>query len=429
MNQNQELKLNIDLKNTEKVETPDGNYVVAEGIILRKASRFAVGTTQDALIPIPIFYDVKTLTDFVRKEMFSEEETKVINASVKSFHQDKNDKKIQEILKSSLYECRIGNTFYLGCHPKVKNPNSTPIELENVDDKEVDINCLITYGSIECEELTVYKTSELRDYFNNNKNFSDPMKPNENFTPRSIRKLKNICENITGTGEVKNAKDHNYGIAGTLLKSLIVYPKVVSNHSLKSFQITEFKLLLESIINVEKEQYTLNAQAEKLLKIYKNSTTPMKNSIKSTLNKLLDIGMYMRGWKVSCDEKTLPLKSERTATPPGRENEVIDLVNHSIHLFRESFSELGNDIESLIKNLTLVRYQITNNTIEFKQSNHKDGLTIWDRIIIVIQGNETNNVAACIRMTSNWLVSSAYYYLSILGIPKTFDISELSLIS
>ena len=53
-------KLNIDLKNTEKVITPDGNYVVAEGIILRKASRFAVGTEQDALIPIPVFYDVKT---------------------------------------------------------------------------------------------------------------------------------------------------------------------------------------------------------------------------------------------------------------------------------------------------------------------------------------------------------------------------------
>ncbi len=46
-----------DLKNTEKVETPDGNYVVAEGLILRKASRFAVGTAQDALIPIPVFYD------------------------------------------------------------------------------------------------------------------------------------------------------------------------------------------------------------------------------------------------------------------------------------------------------------------------------------------------------------------------------------
>jgi hypothetical protein len=60
MIQNEQPRLNIDLKNTEKVETPDGNYVVAEGIILRKASRFAVGTAQDALIPIPVFYDVKT---------------------------------------------------------------------------------------------------------------------------------------------------------------------------------------------------------------------------------------------------------------------------------------------------------------------------------------------------------------------------------
>ena len=71
-------KLNIDLKNTEKVETPDGNYVVAEGIILRKASRFAVGTAQDALIPIPIFYDVKTgaiLKETLPKELQDEYDT------------------------------------------------------------------------------------------------------------------------------------------------------------------------------------------------------------------------------------------------------------------------------------------------------------------------------------------------------------------
>jgi hypothetical protein len=60
MIQNEQPRLNIDLKNTEKVETPDGNYVVAEGLILRKASRFAVGTAQDALIPIPVFYDVRS---------------------------------------------------------------------------------------------------------------------------------------------------------------------------------------------------------------------------------------------------------------------------------------------------------------------------------------------------------------------------------
>ena len=78
MNQNQDLKLNIDLKNTEKVETPDGNYVVAEGLSLRTASRFAVGTAQDALIPIPVFYDVKTgaiLKETLPKELQDEYDT------------------------------------------------------------------------------------------------------------------------------------------------------------------------------------------------------------------------------------------------------------------------------------------------------------------------------------------------------------------
>jgi hypothetical protein len=78
MTPNEQPRLNIDLRNTEKVTTPDGNYVVAEGIILRKASRFAVGTAQDALIPIPIFYDVKTsaiLKETLPKEIQDEYDT------------------------------------------------------------------------------------------------------------------------------------------------------------------------------------------------------------------------------------------------------------------------------------------------------------------------------------------------------------------
>jgi len=78
MNQQQQPQLNIDLKNTQKVETPDGNYVVAEGLILRKASKFALGTSEDALIPIPVFYDVKTgkiLKDTLPKELVDEYDT------------------------------------------------------------------------------------------------------------------------------------------------------------------------------------------------------------------------------------------------------------------------------------------------------------------------------------------------------------------
>lgn len=56
----EDLKLNIDLKNTQPVLSPEGNQVFAEGVILRKISRFVSGTDEDAVMPIPVFYDIQT---------------------------------------------------------------------------------------------------------------------------------------------------------------------------------------------------------------------------------------------------------------------------------------------------------------------------------------------------------------------------------
>ena len=55
-----QMKLNIDLKATQALKSPEGNVVFAEGVILRKVSKFLAGTTEDGIIPIPVFYDVKT---------------------------------------------------------------------------------------------------------------------------------------------------------------------------------------------------------------------------------------------------------------------------------------------------------------------------------------------------------------------------------
>jgi len=59
-NPNQQPQINIDLKNTQPVESPSGNQIFAEGVILRKVSRFVAGTDEDAIMPIPCFYDVQT---------------------------------------------------------------------------------------------------------------------------------------------------------------------------------------------------------------------------------------------------------------------------------------------------------------------------------------------------------------------------------
>jgi len=60
MAQQPNLNVNIDLKNTQPVTSSTGGKVFAEGVILRKVSKFVAGTTEDAIMPIPVFYDVQT---------------------------------------------------------------------------------------------------------------------------------------------------------------------------------------------------------------------------------------------------------------------------------------------------------------------------------------------------------------------------------
>jgi len=71
----QDLKINIDLKNTQPITSPEGNHVFAEGVVLRKISRFVAGTAEDAVMPVPIFYDVQTgkvLLDTLPKDLREE---------------------------------------------------------------------------------------------------------------------------------------------------------------------------------------------------------------------------------------------------------------------------------------------------------------------------------------------------------------------
>ena len=50
----------IDLKNTTEVKNFDGGSVFQQGVVLRTVSKFITGTDEDALLPIPVFYDLKT---------------------------------------------------------------------------------------------------------------------------------------------------------------------------------------------------------------------------------------------------------------------------------------------------------------------------------------------------------------------------------
>ncbi len=72
---NQQQQPNIDLTNTTSVEGFDGGKLFGQAFVLRKVSKFVVGGTEDALLPIPVFYDMETkkiIPDSLPKEIREE---------------------------------------------------------------------------------------------------------------------------------------------------------------------------------------------------------------------------------------------------------------------------------------------------------------------------------------------------------------------
>tara|TARA_R110000803_G_scaffold45271_2_gene95433 strand:- start:657 stop:890 length:234 start_codon:yes stop_codon:yes gene_type:complete len=68
-------QMNLDLSKTTAINTPSGGKIWQQGMIIRKVSKFVTGTAEDAIVPIPVFYDTETgdiLEDTLPKELREE---------------------------------------------------------------------------------------------------------------------------------------------------------------------------------------------------------------------------------------------------------------------------------------------------------------------------------------------------------------------
>ena len=57
MSEQQNMKMNVDLKSTTAIEGQNENQIFQQGVLLRKVSKFVVGAEEDAVMPIPVFFD------------------------------------------------------------------------------------------------------------------------------------------------------------------------------------------------------------------------------------------------------------------------------------------------------------------------------------------------------------------------------------
>ena len=74
-NPNQQQAPNIDFAATTSIEGFDGGKLFGQAFVLRKVSKFISHTTEDAILPIPVFYDLdskKIITESLPKELREE---------------------------------------------------------------------------------------------------------------------------------------------------------------------------------------------------------------------------------------------------------------------------------------------------------------------------------------------------------------------
>jgi hypothetical protein len=286
------------------------------------------------------------------------------------------------LLQSSNYtllqSCYLENNFYLGPLNNMKT-HRTLINLDDVSD--IKFPHLLCWGTLN-NSLDAITVSELKDLFLANMNFSNPFDISVGFSKYNIKSLLYLCN---------------------------IYK-------------TEEYLQLRSAI--EKVEFEINFNDKPTLRLkeyYKLVNDIEKENIATVLYNLLYLGMYMRGW-LNDNVKDFPVKQAIVALE--HINQVESKVFSGISKFEESLKHIRKP--RIIEDLPLVKWKSN----EYYISNTREnGLTIIDRINIVKEGDTSDNIASCIRISSNWICSSAHKYLSAIDKPPFFDIKELRTIS
>jgi len=316
----------------------------------------------------PYYYNIFRFWDHRFSFMYSKED-------ILSFASDEGmDVKnvSQEDAQNFLQLSRLVPNFYHG-RLYFSDPISVigmePIsEMKNIE--------TVSYGIFEDRKSKVYTLEELNGWFSSKQSFLNPESPNERFSEESIRKLKKILSVF---------ENENSIILENTIKNIeLLYSK---------YKVSERNFM---------QKYAGNEEMIHALTL------------------VLEIGMYMRGWKVSCGK--WPLGSEQT----GFGNDEYDTVFLNVSNACVAFQEFIEDKE-IKEILDLPLLQFNRGTFE-KSNVEEQGLTIGQKLDIVSAG-ESGSIYSCIRLSSNWIVTSAYRYLDLLDSKPDFKIEHLRYIS
>lgn len=282
-----------------------------------------------------------------------------------------------------LQELYLEENFHLGWHPNIMN-QETPIDLDVIN--ELLNEQIICYGIRE-ESMHATTWDELYQLFKNMNLFVNPFEKSTMFHHHKIERLSRL-----GKWILNPSLDHRYLFCrydSERLQTIRNFVELVDDMLL--FQKTEFESFKE--YNIQ----------------YSNMSIEEKDRIRTTLEKLFELTMFMRGWK---RDHPYPIDIVPSSNIDETEKNSLDAL-----ISLDEWNQKSNDF---IYSLPLM---IWKNEF-FKSQLSEQGFTIGDRIAIVKSG-ESESINSCIRMTSNVFGASYCFYCKLFKIPEKFDIKDL----
>lgn len=285
-----------------------------------------------------------------------------------------------EYLKNNYNSCTF---FSYGKGPLsgvVPENQYLPIEYTNISDE--DKNSMVLYGSRnDITRIKIISWRELSATFSNYREFRNPLSDTPQlFPPYAIKKLLLLARKPSADQNIANQRK-------TLISTI---EKINLDKKLIEDKLSNLKHQLDIIPNFKTDFETL------FHKLYNLSL-----AMRSIGNSEFDGG----------DGVMDPVKTEQSVS-----NHLIDLNS-----YMESLPEYTRET---FLNLPLVIYY-SKTGIFSTSENSFDGFSIGGRLKIIYEGDTTNTISSCLRLSSNWFLSSVYYYQTFMELTPSFDIINL----
>lgn len=255
-----------------------------------------------------------------------------------------------------------------------------PIEYTNISDE--DKNGMVLYGSrSEITKIKIISWRELSSTFSNYRDFRNPLSETpELFPSYAIKKLLLLARKPSADQMIANQRK-------TLISTIE--------------KINLDKKLIEDKLSDLKHQLDVNPN--------------FKTDFKTLFHRLYRLSLAMR----SVEDEEFDGGSG-TVDPVKTQDNV---SNHLINL--SSYMETLNEYtRETFLNLPLVIYY-SKTGIFSTSENSFDGFSIGGRLKIIYEGDTTNSISSCLRLSSNWFLSTVYYYQTFMGLEPSFDIIKL----